>query len=71
MAASIRIYIQWISLEKNKELKGVIMENIVERLISVINTLNKIEIKGFENIMNLGLSIQELNNIATIINQNQ
>ena len=47
------------------------MENIVERLISVINTLNKIEIKGFENIMNLGLSIQELNNIATIINQNQ
>lgn len=47
------------------------MENIVERLIGVINTLNKIEIKGFENIMNLGLSIQELNNIVTIINQNQ
>lgn len=45
--------------------------NIIDRLVSVINTLNKIEIKGFENIMNLGLSIQELNNIITIINQNQ
>ena len=47
------------------------MENIIDKLISVINTLNKIEIKGFENIMNLGLSIQELNNIIAIINQNQ
>ena len=45
--------------------------NIIDRLVSVINTLNKIEIKGFENIMNLGLSIQELNNIIAIINQNQ
>ena len=44
-------------------------QQIIERLIGIINTLNKVEIKGFENIMNLGLSIQELNNIIQTINQ--
>ena len=44
-------------------------QQIIERLIGIINTLNKIEIKGFENIMNLGLSIQELNSIIQTINQ--
>ena len=32
--------------------------NIIDRLINVINLLNEIEIKGFYNIKNLGLAIQ-------------
>ena len=36
------------------------MGNIINQLIEVVNALNRIEVKGFENLTNLGLSIQEL-----------
>lgn len=47
------------------------MENIIDTLINIVNTLNRVEVKGFENLMNLGMSIQELNRIIQVINQNQ
>lgn len=47
------------------------MGNIINQLIEVVNALNRIEVKGFENLTNLGLSIQELNRIIQIITQEQ
>lgn len=47
------------------------MENVIDILINIVNTLNRIEVKGFENLMNLGMSIQELNRAIQTINQNQ
>ena len=45
--------------------------NIIDRLINVINLLNEIEIKGFYNIKNLGLAIQQIDSIVVLIRQNE
>lgn len=45
------------------------MGDIINQLIEVINALNRIEVKGFENLTNLGLSIQELNRIIQNLTQ--
>lgn len=45
------------------------MGNIINQLIEVVNALNRIEVKGFENLTNLGLSIQELNRIIQNLTQ--
>lgn len=47
------------------------MGNIINQLIEVVNALNRIEVKGFENLTNLGLSIQELNRIIQNLTQEQ
>ncbi len=44
--------------------------NIIDRLINIINLLNEIEIKGFYNIKNLGLAIQEIDSIIVALRQN-
>lgn len=46
--------------------------NFIERLNSLINVLDNIEVKGFNNLKNLGLAIQQLSNIINeAIRQNQ
>ena len=46
--------------------------NFIERLTSLINVLDNIEVKGFNNIKNLGLAIQQLSNIINeAVRQNQ
>jgi hypothetical protein len=47
------------------------MGNIINQLVEIINTLNRIEVKGFENLMNLGLSIQELNKILQTLTKDE
>lgn len=44
---------------------------IINQLTEIVNTLNKVEVKGFENLTNLGLSIQELNRIIQTLIQNE
>lgn len=43
-------------------------ETIVQKLTAIINLLNEIEIKGFYNIKNLGVAIQQLDSMAGAIN---
>ena len=46
--------------------------NFIERLNSLINVLDNIEVKGFNNLKNLGLAIQQLSNIINeAVRQNQ
>lgn len=46
--------------------------NFIERLNSLINVLDNIEVKGFNNLKNLGLAIQQLSNVINeAIRQNQ
>ena len=45
--------------------------NEVQRLISVIDLLNQVEVKGFFNIKNLGAAIQQLDRLANEIDQRE
>lgn len=46
--------------------------NFIERLNSLINVLDNIEVKGFNNLKNLGLAIQQLSNVINeAVRQNQ
>lgn len=42
--------------------------NTIQKIISIINLLNDIEVKGFYNIKNLGAAIQQLDKLANEIN---